>query len=697
MNNFGLPFDTLKELEAQTEGWITGLQLLALSLPTNTLHTIVSINGSHRHIADYFFEEVFEKQNPEMQSFLMATSIVSQFNAALCDAVTTRNNSQVLIDTLEHENTFIVPLDEMRHEYRYHRLFGDFLRTRVEAGDENVLKQLHRRAAEYYTNNGHMSGAINHALAAREYQQAAQLAEQNAEMMWMSGQITTLRDWLEALPEDLLRSRPRLCLFHAWTLFFSENELFAAQSRVQDAEHCLSAADSPISESEAQTIGGMITTLQAAFGVRYEDTLEAIQKSQKALEELPESSMNWRSAAILSLGVAYAAAGEMDAAHQALAETGRLSRISGHHLNDVITTYNQGRTHVQQGNLQQAAVLFRQAIGLAEQYNLQLPIAGTARIGLGHLLYEWNNLTSANGSLLEGIELCKTLGNVEAPVRAYICLAHIRRAERDGDGAIEYVQRAEYLARRANQISFVEWIHAYQARLQLMQGNLEAAAHWAERSTLHLDAPTSYLQENELLNLLRIWIATDRSTETQNMLSPLLHDAETMGRGKSVIEMLILQAMAFDNLGDMESAIASLKRALTLAEPGGYVRLFADEGKPMSLLLRHAASRGISPHYVSRLLSAFDENTHSLLSTSQPLIDPLSERELEVLSLVTQGLSNHEIAKELFVAISTVKTHVKSIYRKLNVSNRFEAIERVRDLSLFGADDKANSSAKPEG
>jgi LuxR family transcriptional regulator, maltose regulon positive regulatory protein len=696
LNNYDLSPDELRLLEEQTEGWITGLQLLNLALQNHTGGRGLNFTGNHRHIADYFLEEVFEQQPNYLQDFLLYTSILDRFNSDLCNTVTKRNRSREMIDTLERENLFIVPLDESRVNYRYHRLFAEFLRNQVDTLSTEPLHDIHRRAAGWYNMQGFIAEAIDHSLAAQDFEQAAELAEQNAEMMWMTGQILTLRRWLEALPDKLLRSRSRLCLFHAWALFFLENSLYTAQARVQDAKNLLTTSyseDLPGGENE---IEGMIATILAAFAIRHENSEQAIMHSQHALALLPESRINWRSAAMLSSGIAYHSAGDVDTANRTLAETQVRSQLSGHHFCEVIATYNQGRTQIAEGHLPQAAIFFKQAIELADQYKLQLPMIGTAKIGLGYLQYEWNTLHMAMENLSEGLALCKGLGNVEAPLYAYICLAHVKRALQEPESALEYLQMAEHLAHRANHIPFVKRVDAYYARFYLMQGNVEAAERWAKRSNVPINSQ-SYQHEQELLTLARIWIAQGEGAEAQRMLQTLFRFVEVTGRGKSMIEILALQALAFESEGNIDEAILSLKRALALAEPGGFVRLFADEGRQMSLLLRHAASRGIAANYVSRLLSAFEDSPHTLLASSQPLIDPLSDRELEVLYLITQGLSNHQIANELFVAISTVKSHVKSIYRKLNVSNRFEAVERVYDLSLLPVEPRTNTGTTANG
>jgi LuxR family maltose regulon positive regulatory protein len=691
--NFGMSPAELQLLEERTEGWITGLQLIALSQHGHHEKNLSSLNGSHRYIVDYFSEEIFDKQSQSTQDFLLYTSMLDSFNAELSRAVSDQPDSRNMLDMLERENVFLVALDEARQKYRYHRLFGEFLRSRLHIRIPEYPTHLHLRAAEWYRTNGFAGEAVSHSLAAQDYEQAAQLAEQSAEEMWMRGQIVTLLRWLVALPDELLRTRAKLCLFHAWALFFSENQLYAAEGRVQDAERVLASANTAdIAYNEAE-LRGMIATIRAAFAVRREEIEQGIELSNQALAMLPENRIQWRSAALLSLAISYVTAGNVVAASHALVECQTFSQMSGHHLNDVIATYNQGRLQILQGHLQQAAIFFRQVIELSDQYQLQLPMAGTAKIGLGYLLYEWNHLTTATSTLTEGIELCKALGNIEAPLRAYIILAQISRARQDAESAMGFMQMAEHLAHRANRPSFINWVEASQARLYLAQGNAEAAVRWGKRNTLDPNTLTSYIYESVYLNLSRIWIVHGKSQETEAILKLLLDEAEIKGRDKSVIEILILQALALQEQGDIETGIAILKRALALAEPGGFVRLFADEGKPMSILLRHAASRGIAPHYVSRLLAAFDDSPHTILSHHQPLIDPLSDRELEVLQLITQGLSNHQIATELFVAISTVKTHVKSIYRKLNVTGRFEAIERVRDLSLLPIEDKTATTA----
>jgi LuxR family maltose regulon positive regulatory protein len=649
----------LSQIENCTRGWATGLALAAHALAGPN----ASLDDARRYIADYFLEEVLNSQPAEIAAFLLKTSTLESLSADSCRAVTDEVDNQAVLESLHRQQLFIEQLDEGRRSYRYQPLFRAFLRTALAYRWPEQVTSLHRRAADWYAANHQLPEAVNHALAAHNYALAADYAQQAAENMWSGGQILTLKRWLDSLPAELVESNAWLLLFRAWSIFLCTQHLYAAENTLEAVQRLMSP-----------DMTGIVETIAAAFATRRDDAEAVIQHTQTAFETLDSSNLRWRAVALLNLGIAHILKGESGNANTTLSESVAISRICDSRMTEVMATYNLGRIQWLQGNLQQAAAHYQSAIRLGS--SLQLPLAAGAYIGLGIIQYEWDNGDTAEANLRHGLDLCLQIGNVEAPLIGHLCLARLYRSRGDLEGALGHVQAAERLAAESGQPRSAKRVAAFKALLWLAQGNLGAARHWAEHH-YWVESPLDARHESEYLVLARLLLADGRLDEAFALFDSLLSAANQTGRLRSMIEILLLEAVAHELSAKRAHALDTLERALSLAEPGGFVRLFVDEGEPARLLL---GALPASP-YTERLLEAFAEGRHTPIR----LTERLSGREMEVLGLLARGLSNDQIAAHLTVAPSTIKTHVKSIYRKLDVNSRFEAVERARTLTLIAS------------
>lgn len=683
-------------LETRTEGWAAGLQVAALALQGlmaqevrslqsrgDTVSFIQAFTGSHRYIMDYLVEEVLQRQPEAVQSFLLQTAVLDRLTGPLCNAVCSEGadgaeggDGQAMLEALDRANLFVVPLDDERRWYRYHRLFADLLRTRLEQRlGEPGLRTLHRRASDWYERNGLIAEALDHALAARDFERAARLIEQVAWAMLTRGEMTTLLIWLDALPDELVRKRPWLCVFNAWALLFT-GQLNAVEPRLRDVERHAGL------DASSQAVLGHVAAIRAYVARLQGDVPRAVALSRSALERLPEDNLRLRGAITLNLGLAHWMAGHPVEAGRVMAESAAISQVAGDMYLTLVAISMLGQAQEMQGRLREAIETYRRAVQLTAGHGERPPpFAGLAYLGLAGPLCEWNDLDGAKRHVMTALELGERGGSVETLQGACSTLWRVRQAQGDVAGALHALQKAKQLARE-HYPAAVPLVAASEARWSLAQGDLAAASRWAEESGLRADDNVSFQQEAEYLTFARVLTAQGKADEALQLLGRLYQAAQAAKRMGIVIEILTLQALALQAQGDLDRAVSALEQALSLAEPEGYVRLFVEEGEPAAMLLRAAASRGIAPDYVNRLLMAFGVPEYGHPYTSA-LVEPLSERELEVLHLVATGLSNREIADELIIALSTVKSHTNSIFGKLGVKSRTQAVAQARALGLL--------------
>ena len=661
----------VEALERRTEGWIAGLQLAALSMRgrEDSSSFIEAFTGSNRYVLDYLVDDVLARQPEPVTSFLLKTSILDRLSGELCDAVAESHGGQEMLETLDKENLFVVLLDEEGHWYRYHHLFAEVLGHLLRRSQPNLVPELHRRASRWYEQNGLLDEAIKHALAAQDFEGAAHLVEGDAEEILARGEVSLLVGWVEALPEELMRSRLGLCIPYAWALFLT-GRLEDAEERARDAERAANTG----------ALSAEVTALRANLVRARGDVPGSIELAREARKLLPEDDFALRGAISFNLGGAYWVTGDLEAAKEAFAEASTASRRAGNTYVALLSMRARAEIEKMCGHLGRAADLYHEALQIAEAS--PSPAAGLAHVGMGELLYEWNDLDGAVHHFTQGIDLGNRSGSFDILFPGRAALALVRQAMGDTQGALEVIQEGERAIRTINLPPYMlDQQAAFGARVRLAQGDLATAARLLEERAIGADDAVNIQNELEHLVLARVLLARDEVHAALDLLERLRSAAETTGRMGSKIEVLVLQALTYKARDDESRALVTLGRALELAEPGGYVRTFLDEGAPMADLLRSALTKAISPGYASRLLGAFGSSAERLPAGA--LSEPLSERELEVLRLIASGMSNAEISRALFVSLATVKKHINNIYRKLDTHSRTSALARARELNLL--------------
>jgi len=699
-----LSAEDVAALGDRTEGWIAGLQLAALSMQghQDVPGFIRVFAGDNRYIVDYLVDEVLQRQPEDVRSFMLQTSILDRLHGPLCNAVTGQEDGSARLASLERGNFFVVPLDEQRHWYRYHHLFADVLSAHLRAEQPEQVPMLHRHASEWYEQNGSTADAVRHALAAEDFERAADLVELQTMTLLQSRQEATVLGWLRALPDEVVQARPVLSVMYAATLA-SNGQFEGVEGRLRDAERWLDTrADGNqmvvLDEQEFRRLPGWIALYRAAQALVVGDVAGTMDHAQQARDFASEDDQLLRGSAAGLLGLAFWASGDLDQGYRMYAECRALIQRAGN-LSDVLgCTIALADIRVTQGRLREAKSTYEQALQRATKGGEPV-LRGTADmyVGLSELHREQNDLSAARELLLRSKELGVLAGLPQNPYRWCVAMARVREAEGDLNGALDLLGEAERVY-MGDFFPNVRPVAALKTRVWIAQGKLDEALGWAWQQGLSAEDDLSYLREFEHMTLGRLLLAQYQSdgdehfiAEAMGLLERLLDAAEVGERTGRAIEILVVQALAYQLHGDIPGALIPLERALTLAEPEGYVRMFVDEGPAMAQLLRALAAQGIMPAYTGKLLAACDaqeqeRSDDSALPTvlaSQPLIEPLSERELEVLRLLRSELSGPEIARELVVALSTVRTHTKTIYSKLDVNSRRAAVKRAEELGLI--------------
>jgi LuxR family maltose regulon positive regulatory protein len=659
--------DEAAALTRRTEGWVTGLQLAALSMRgvQDRAEFIRSFTGSNRFVLDYLFEEVFKQQSEEVRQFLLKTSVLDRFCGELCDAVTGGAASQDVIHRLERGHFFIVPLDQSRIWYRYHRLFRDLLLHRLQIDEGQLESRLHLRASLWFEEHGHPSEAIKHALAGEEWARAAQMIVQAQAAMLRNGEVTTLLAWCRQLPESLKFERPDLALTHAWALILI--------GKVQEASPILQSAKRMAGQS-AQ-LQGEIAAAEAFIARTLGDMPRTAEFSRKALALLPEEDYIARANLSVNLGIMTWHMGE-------LAETERLLReglagsvaAENHYVAHTAQVF-LGRTLASRGHLGEAKMLYEQAL----RHSDRVPTASIAHHDLAALHLEWGSHSKSVEHIEQASEIALRNRNMEFQIACKIQLALINLCQGLLGAAGEALQAADALARdddlplltRARRI-------ACRAQLALARGDLQTARRWIGAMPAEHDAHTFYRFLD--MNTARLSLAEGRTDQARRRLAEAFERAERSDWGYGLLAIRVFQALAAES---RDVAVGFLSDALVRAEPEGYVRLFLGEGGALIPLLNEAARRGVTPDYVGGILAAHERLPAVTPTMTSELIEPLTERELEVLNLVAAGLSNREIANNLTISLGTAKTHVHNVYGKLGAGNRVQAVARARELNLI--------------
>lgn len=710
----GLSAADISALETRTEGWIAGLQLAAISMQgsKDTRVFIKSFTGSHRFVMDYLIEEVLEQQPEKVQAFLQQTAVLNRMTGSLCDAVTGQENSQATLEMLERANLFILPLDNERHWYRYHQLFADLLRQRLQQNHPEQFSKLHQLASEWYEQKRLWPDAIRHTLAAKDFERAAVLLELAWRSMNMSYKSVTWLGWAKALPDKWVRSRPALNTAYGWALL-DTGDLEAAEFHFRYAEKWLDTTvnvneqlEVPtdkmvvLNEEELRSLSISIANGRAYLSQALGEVTATVKYAQQASDLLREDEYFDRGLSDVLMGFAYWASGNLEAAHKAVADAVEKMEMAGRipfiisftsYLADIMTA---------QGRLNETERTYSQLLKtVTEQGEPDAQERAVLHLGLSELYLERGDMEAARRHLQRSEELDKQ--PAFPPWYRHWVFAHARvmEAQKDLDGIIKLLNGAERFYYR-HPIPDVRPLKALTARVWLAQGKLTKVLGWVRERGLSVDDDLSYLREFEHITLARLLIAQYKRNpsvgymyDAMGLLKRLLDAAEEGSRMGSVIEILVLQTLAYEAQNDIPSALLSLKRAITLGEPEGYVRTFVRESAPvMGLLKRMNVKDKRQKEYIHKLLASFGgKELQTSSSGDQPLIEPLSEREIEVLQRIAMGLTNPEIAARLYLSLNTIKVHTRNIYGKLGVSNRTQAVARARALGILPAPDRMSA------
>ncbi len=679
--NLDLAAAEIAALEARTEGWIAGLQLAAISLQgrTDVAGFIASFAGSHHFVLDYLLEEVLHRQPESIQTFLLRTSILDRLCGPLCDAVLRGDaelppspSGQEVLEYLERANLFLVPLDSERRWYRYHHLFLDLLRQRRQQAmvSSGGMDEDHLRASEWYEANGLEIEAFQHAGAGHDIERAERLIDGQGLLLHFRGVVAVL-DWLEALPPTELDARPSLRVRSA-TLSLATGQASGVEEQLEAAENALHDAEPD--DATRDLIGQIAAARATLAGVRNEQEA-AITQARRALEYLHPDSLSSRCRANWTAGMAYLAQGERDAAGRAFAEALSLAQASGSVVDITVAATCLGEIQELANQLHPAAEAYRRVLQLIGDQ--PRPVDYRTYLGLARLFCEWNDLEAAERHAQQSLQLVRQYGRaIDRFVLTEVFLARLRLARRDAASAAAMLAETEQSLRQSGNLHRMPDVAAAQVLTLLQQGDLAAAAHLAQAHDLPLCQARVHLAQGDPSAALAV-------------LEPYRRRVEERAWANEQLKTGILQAVAFHARGERAPAMEALDEALVSAEPGGFIRIFVDEGAPMARLLREASSRGVRPEYVRRLLAAFPVDDAERAASpatrvaGSRLAEPLSGRELEVLALIAEGQTNQEIAADLYLSLHTVKAHARTIYANLGVSSRTQAVARARALGVL--------------
>ena len=695
-----LSADDVAALETRTEGWIAGLQLAAISMQgePDTAGFIQSFTGSHHFVLDYLIEEVLGQQSASVQTFLLRTSILERMCGPLCDAVcsggTVYNSSRTAIlpdasasgqetlEYLEHANLFVVPLDNERRWYRYHHLFADLLRQRLQQslaasegqGGEDIAK-LHIHASQWFEENRLAMEAFQHAAVANDVERAERLIQSKAMPIHFRPVVMAILDWLGSLPAAVKDVRPSLWVRSA-TYSLVAGISTGVEEKLQAAEAALDRAGLQGAGLDDRTrdLLGQIAAARATLAVTHYQPDEIFVQARRALEYLPLDDLAFRFTAYWTLALACQLQGDRIGAKKGYSEALAISRLSGDAFSIILATTGLGEVQELDNQLYQAAETYRSILPLFGEH--PLPNACDAYLGLARLAYEWNDLDAAERYGQQSLEMARLYDRViDRFIVSELFLARLKLAQGDLNRAAAIVAQAEQSALQNNFVFRLPEVAAAQALVLLQQDRLVEAAQLAQAHSL------TAVQA-------RVHLAQGDSSAALAILEPLLQEMAAKGWQDERLKVVVLQAVALHAHGEKDRAVQLLGEALALAEPGGFIRIFVDEGTPMARLLSEADARRILPDYAGKLLAVFEAEKQksedkSYLPPAQPLIEPLSQRELIILQLIAQGLSNREISERLFLALSTVKGHNQKIFDKLQVQSRTEAVARARELGLL--------------
>ena len=689
--------NNIAALEARTEGWIASLQLAGLSLQdaNDASEAINAFSGTHRYIVDYLVEEVLAQRPPQTREFLLKTSVLERFCGPLCDAILgsgdwglgTRKSqisdlqSQFIINQLDNANYFLIPLDNERNWYRYHHLFADVLRQRAKQQFSEQLPRLYQEAAHWFAAHGYLYDAIDMALAGADFEHASRLILRAAETeIWERGEWLLLDRWLDGLPESLVKSHPRLCLNQSWG-YLVQGQLAEGLARLQDAEKAILI--NPDANLLAQ---GEMAAIRAAVARFQGNQPQVIAQADIALTHLPSSNLTWRVMTLLNLGAAHFLGDDETTTSDVLTEAWQLAKANNQAMLSCVSGGFLAQLWVRYGRYHQAQQQYEKAQSIALQQPGSVFNIGMTHLGLGELHLAWNDLEKADALLQEGLEIGLTVQNLLLILSGSLALARLRQIQGDLDEANALILQAQEVAN--NPTATWSFLHvptsAHLAQAWLRQGDLDAARRLMETAVTDAQTQPGFWVESQKIIEARVRMAEKQWREAEGLLSEVWETAVSHQRIQNQIEIRILQAIIQHNLQQFENAQSYLKEALILAQPTGEIRRFLDEGEAIQTLINtmHFDDEAMQT-YVNKIASAFPhKQTHQKQNANQQLVEPLTNRELELLALVANGTSNRDIAAQLFISYATVRRHLNNIYGKLGVNGRSQAILRAQELNL---------------
>lgn len=685
-----LSAEDIAALETRTEGWIAGLQLAALSMQgrEDVAGFIQAFTGSHRFVLDYLLEEVLYRQPDNIQAFLLRTSILELMCASLCEAIFPDAIGQQTLELLEHANLFLISLDNERRWYRYHHLFADLLRQRLEQNlPSSGITELHIRASEWYEQNGLLLEAFRHALTAGEFVRAARLAEAVWQVMDRNFQTAVWLDRVKNLPDAIVHSRPGLCIQLAWACS-DVGDLESSEIWLQNAELALAGMTD---QAESESLPGTIALIRAKNAQNEGDLAATIKYAELAIQHFSREDNFLLATAVITLGFTHWATGDLEASLRAIhVWMDDMARLGNHmfvaasafavaDMQVILGCLNDAKKSLQQG-IRRAATLGPDAKNITAHHHL----------GLALLAHEQGDEAALTLHLQTAADLGQRTTLIDWQHRWSLAQARLSESAGEWDAALEWLDEARrgYVK---NPIPILQPIAARKARIYLKQGRLERAQAWARERGIATGDEVRYLTEYEHLTLAQVRLAEGHFTGINDLLERLLTLAETQKRTGSVIEILLTQALVHQAQGSRRNALVTLEQALVLAEPEGYLRIFIDKGEAMRLLLLNfRETRTAHPlhSYAGKIVAAFAKpakvaSQPMITAKTTAIIEPLTDRELEIIGLIADGKSNGEISQQLYLAISTVKGHNMRIFAKLQAQNRTEAVARARELGLL--------------
>ncbi|MDA3940451.1 MAG: LuxR C-terminal-related transcriptional regulator [Spirochaetia bacterium] len=673
MMDLNLSEEDITVLESRTEGWITGLQLAAISMQGNkdASRFIESFTGSHHFILDYLIEEVLNHQPEYIQSFLLRTSILDRMCGSLCDSVLldAPSSGKDTLKYLEQLNMFIIPLDNERLWYRYHHLFAELLRQRLQHSMDDAA-ELHIRASQWYENNELYLEAFHHATAANDIDRTIRLIEGDGIPRHSRGPVTSILNWLQSLSEKVLNSKPLLWITYA-TVSLGIGQVTGVEQKLKAAETAMEGAGP---DEINRDMIGRIASMRAIIAVTQYNAETMKTQSLRALEYLSPENLSSRTTSTWTLAQAYEQLGDLTTARKTYNETLVIGQSSGNMVFTLFAKAGLGYIDEVENQLHQAAEAYRQILQIVG--DKPLPALCDVHLGLARIYYQWNDMDAALQYAQSSIDLARLFEHtIDRFIICEIFLAHIKLAEGDVDTACSLLAKTTQSVHQSNFVHRLPELAVGQVLALIKMGKLEAAAVIADKHELPISQA-------------RVLLARGDTSSALSILEPLYQQEKAMAWDDEKLEIMVLKSLALSLHGNEDKAIRLLVNILALTEPEGFIRIFVDEGLPMFRLLSEINTQGIMPDYISKLLAVFkaedkQSEGNSNLFPAQPLIDPLSQRELEVLQLITEGLSNQEIGEKLFIALDTVKGHNRRIYDKLDVANRAQAINKAGTLNLL--------------